>query len=508
MVICYNVYLVYDINFNMTNSNWSDVKVKSLFVVPPVGREEGNSSTKYQLGFLNFTAPPLGLAYIAAVLEEHGFSRNKILDCHALNFSENHYRRYLKRFQPDFLGIQALTTNFFASLKAAKIAKEEKVPIVALGGYHPTAMPDESLELSSGNVDIVFRGEAEYSVLEFVKRYEEGRNWETIEGISFKKNGSIIHNRNAPLIKNLDSLPLPARHLLPMDKYKIFGSAFPATSVITSRGCPFGCDFCSVSAFYGQKWRPRSPEKIAEEIRYLREVMNLKATAFVDDLFFISKKRVKILSRELSKIKDIYWGATTRADSGDLESLNLMRQAGCRLVFIGVESGNQAILDKIHKETSMSQIEKYFDNTRKARMDSLASLSFGFPGESKQTIQNTIEWVINRLDPSLALFTLATPYPGTQFYKEMIQQNKITEHDYSKYNLFNPITDLSGISREEMKDLTKLAYKRFYLRPRKIVQNTVREFRYSMESYGFRQFLHNGQVFAKGIINMRILSSM
>ena len=114
----------------------------------------------------------------------------------------------------------------------------------------------------------------------------------------------------------------------------------------------------------------------------------------MDDLFFISNKRVKILSQELSKIKDIYWGATTRADSGDLKSLNLMRRAGCRLVFIGVESGNQSILDKIHKDTTMTQIEQYFDNTKKARMDSLASLSFGFPGETKQTIHQTIDWVI------------------------------------------------------------------------------------------------------------------
>ncbi|NHJ03044.1 MAG: radical SAM protein [Candidatus Heimdallarchaeota archaeon] len=482
--------------------------VKSLFVIPPTEEEEGNASTKYQLGFLNFTAPPLGLAYIAAVLEEHGFSKIKILDCHALNFSEDEYRSYIKRYQPDFLGIQSLTPNFFASLRAARIAKEEKVPIVALGGYHPTAMPDESLELSNGNVDIVFRGEAEYSILEFLNLYEKGKNWEKVNGISYKINGDIIHNPNAPLIRDLDSLPLPARHLLPMDKYKIFGSAFPATSIITSRGCPYGCDFCSVSAFYGQKWRPRSPEKIAEEIRFLREEMNLKATAFVDDLFFISKKRVKLLSRELSKIKDIYWGATTRADSGDLESLNLMRQAGCRLVFIGVESGNQQILDNIHKDTTMIQIEHYFDNIKKARMDSLASLSFGFPGETKQTMESTINWVIHRLNPSLALFTLATPYPGTDFYRKMIEQNKIIEHDYSKYNLFNPIMELSGMSREEMKDLTKSAYKRFYLRPRKIIQNTVRELRYSMESYGFQQFLYNGQVFAKGIINLRILSSM
>ena len=236
--------------------------------------------------------------------------------------------------------------------------------------------------------------------------------------------------------------------------------------------------------------------------------MDIKATAFVDDLFFISNKRVKIISSELSKIKDIYWGATTRADKGNLELLTLMRKAGCRLVFVGVESGNQIILDKIHKKTSVSQIERYFDNIKRSRMDSLASVSFGFPGETRKTIISTVNWIVNRLDPSLALFTLATPYPGTDFYRDMLKQGKIMEHDYSKYNLFTPINELSGLSREEMKILTKWAYKRFYMRPSKILQNTLRELRYSLESYGFGQFLYNSQVFAKGIINMKILTSM
>jgi radical SAM superfamily enzyme YgiQ (UPF0313 family) len=479
--------------------------VKILFLVPPVTQEQATS--KYQLAFLNFTAPPLGLAYIAAVLEENGFTNIKILDSQALNFAQNEYRRFLKRYNPDFLGIQTLTPNFKDAISAAHIAKEENTPLVALGGYHPTAMPDESLLLANGDVDLLFRGEAEYTVLKFLQAYEQGQNWKQLDGISYL-DSSPVHNPPSPLIQNLDSLPLPARHLLPMDKYKIFGSSFPATSVLTSRGCPFSCDFCSVSAFYESKWRPRSPEKIADEIRFLREVMDIKATAFVDDLFFISSKRVKKLSAALSRIQDIYWGATTRADKGSLDLLTMMRKAGCRLVFVGVESGSQLILNNIHKKTTLAQIEKYFDNTKKARMDSLASVSFGFPGETRQTVVSSVNWIVERLDPSLALFTLATPYPGTDFYQEMRQQGKIQEQDYSKYNLFNPVTELSGISRDEMKELTKWAYKRFYMRPKKIWENTARELRYSLESYGLKQFLYNTQVFTKGIINMKILTSM
>ncbi|WP_455465198.1 B12-binding domain-containing radical SAM protein [Candidatus Hodarchaeum mangrovi] len=481
--------------------------VKILFLIPPTLQDE--STSKYQLAFLNFTAPPLGLGYIAAVLEENGFTKLKIIDSHALNLSSENYRRILKRYQPDFLGIQTLTPTFFDALNAAKIAKEENVPYVALGGYHPSAMPEECLELSNGNVDIIFRGESEYSTLNFIKCIESGKEWNLIHGISYKgANNKIIHNLPAAFIKDLDSLPLPARHLLPMDKYRIFGSSFPATSVLTSRGCPYSCDFCSVSAFYNAKWRPRSPEKIAEEIRYLREVMNLKAVAFVDDLFFLSKKRVLNLVKELSKIQDVYWGATTRADVGDRSLLNLMRKAGCRLVFVGVESGNQEILNNINKKTTLNQIENYFDNIKKARLDSLASVSFGFPGETRKTIIDTVEWITRRLDPSLALFTLATPYPGTEFYRRMRTKNKIKEHNYTKYNLFSPIAEISGISRNEMKLLTKWAYKRFYLRPSKILQNSFRELRYSLESYGISQFFYNAQVFAKGIINMKILTSM
>lgn len=474
--------------------------MKILLVVPP-----GKDISKYKsTSFLNFTAAPLGLAYLAAVLEENGYNKVSILDCHAQGISIDQFKVILSKKKPDIVGFQVLTPTFVDALIAAKVAKSFG-SLVIFGGYHPTAMPDESLELS--DADIVFRGEAEHSLLEFIQKYEKNENWKEIHGISYKENGKIIHNDAAKPV-DVDSLPLPARHLLPMKEYRLFGSSFPATTLITSRGCPYACDFCSVSSFYNAKWRPRSPEKIADEIEFIREDLELRAAAFVDDLFFVSNKRVEQLCYHLNKVDDLFWGATTRADKGDFEHLELMRKAGCRLVFVGVESGNQDILDNINKKTNVSQIENYFKNIRKARMDSLASVSFGFPGETRESIIQTTNWVINTLDPELALFTIATPFPGTSFYDQAKKDGLIKEHDYSKYNLFHPIMETSGLSRDYLKELTKWSFKKFYLRPSIILNNTKREFKYSLESYGLKQFLQNSQVFAKGILNMRLLSSL
>ena len=481
--------------------------VKILLLVPP-----GIKFTKYSTGFLRFTAPPLGLGYIAAVLEENGYQGNvRILDSKALDMDFEQYRQYLKKWKPDILGIQVLTPNFYDAFEAAKIAKEEGVEWVTMGGHHPTAMPDECLTFGGKNVDVIFRGESEYTFLEFVKKIEDGKDWRDVLGISFvdPETKNIRHNPSAPLIKNLDELPFPARHLFPLDKYRIFGSAFPATTMIATRGCPYTCDFCAVTSFYGASWRKRSPENIAEEMKLIRDTYDYQAVAFVDDLFFLSKRYAIRVSKAIARLKeDIYWGATCRADRGDLETLTIMRRAGCRMVFAGVESGSQKVLDAINKGSTVEQTERFFDNVRKARLDSIASISFGLTGDTRQSILRTIDWVINRLDPDLAVFTISTPYPGTRFYQWALDNGLIEELDYSKYNLFYPIMRTTGLSREELKELTKYAYKRFYLRPRKLIQNAIREFRYALESYGAKQFAYNARVFLTGILNLRALSSI
>ena len=480
--------------------------MRCLLVVPPA-----QDASKYRATiFANFTSPPLGLAYIAAVLEEKGYTNVRILDSQALHFGLQELEEVFRRFKADIVGIQVLTSNVNAALETAKIAKKVNQPIVVFGGYHATAMDTECLDMAEGSVDYIVRGEGDYVFAELVESLEKGEDTNKIEGLTFYDNDQkkVVRTPDARLIEDLDSIPFPARLLLPLDKYRIFGSSFPATTMITTRGCPFGCDFCSVTHFYGKKFRRRSPKNIAEEMAAIHDLKNL-AVAFVDDLFFISTRRVKEMCYEISHNGcEMYWGATCRADRGSVEIFNLMRRVGCRLLFVGVESGSQEILDNIQKKTNTRMIERFFDNTRKAKMDTLASISFGFPGETKETIRQTTEWVARRLDPDLALFTIATPYPGTPFYNEALKRGLIKEREYSKYNLFNPIMETMGLTRDELKEMTKWAYKRFYLRPEKIIGNVTREFGYSLESYGLRQFLYNGRVFFKGILDMRTLASI
>ncbi|MHA2105785.1 MAG: B12-binding domain-containing radical SAM protein [Candidatus Hodarchaeales archaeon] len=483
--------------------------MKVLLAIPP--NISGSGDSKYQVtNFLNFSAPPLGLAYMASVLEEAGYKNKvRLLDSRTIGLTSEDFKRVIKRFRPDILGLQIKTPNYYDAVEVSRIAKEEDVPYVIWGGHHASPMAEEVLTANQ-NVDIVFRGEAEYTFRDFVQAVDDGKDWTGIRGISYRENGFIKHTPNAPLIKDINELPFPARHLLPMDSYRIFGSALPATTMITSRGCPYDCEFCAVTSFYGRRWRTRTPENIAAEMEEIREKYGVKAVAFVDDLFFTSEKRVLRICKAISDVRrthDIYWGATVRADRGGLKMLTTMRKAGCRLIFVGVESGDQEILDSVKKETNLGEIEQFFRNSKKAHMDTLASISFGFPGETKQTIRKTMDWTINVLDPSLAIFTISTPYPGTPFFNQMREEDKIKEFDFSKYNLFNPIVDLTGISRDELKEEVKECYKRFYLRPSKIMQNTIRELKYAMESYGLRMFASNSKLFAKGIINMKVLTN-
>ena len=226
--------------------------------------------------------PPMGLAYLASVLQNQGHTVT-IRDLE-VEPSDN-----LEFDQYDLLGIGSLTPQFNNAIKVAREAKKENLPVV-MGSYHPTFMDQEALE--TGVVDYIVRGEGEYIMEDLVNTLEQAGKPEDVKGVSYMKNGSVIRTPAAPFIRDLDNLPLPARDLLPLDKYDITIENHKAASVISSRGCPFNCSFCSSSIFGGLKWRSRSPESLTEEIKHLKQQYGYQAFYFMDDNFTLRPGRV------------------------------------------------------------------------------------------------------------------------------------------------------------------------------------------------------------------------
>lgn len=446
--------------------------MKVLLINPPY------FNSKYK--FIGLVAPPLGLAYIAAVLEEGGVDV-KIIDAAALEMDWNVLEGEIKKYDPDVVAIGALTPTIDKALKTAKIAKNS-VPNakIVLGGYHPTFTYDEILK--NEFIDIIILGEGEYTMLELVQSLEKGKNLQEVKGIACKDFKTPPREN----IEEIDSLPFPARHLLPMDEYKILNIRLPTGTLISGRGCPFNCSFCASSAMHGRKMRFRSAENIVDEIEHLINDYNAEMIAFMDDTFTLSPVRVIEICDEIKRRNlDFFWGCTARVDSVSRPLLDKMRKAGCITIFYGVESADQQLLNGMNKKITIEKTKNAFKLTKEADMRTIASVAIGMPGDTKRSIEKTINFV-KELDASYAIFSLATPYPGTAFYNEACEKNLIKVDDWSKFTLLSPVLETVDCSLEELKKLQKKGFRKFYLRP----------------GYIIRQLRMDGFILLKTIANM------
>ncbi|MDP3623825.1 MAG: radical SAM protein [Methanobacteriaceae archaeon] len=435
--------------------------MKVLMINPP------HILSKYK--FIGLVAPPLGISYIAAVLEENDIDVS-IIDASAMEMDWDELEKEIENASPDVIGITALTPTIENAITTAKIAKkvmpESKI---ILGGYHPTFTFKELLEYDF--LDIIMIGEGEYSMLELVKSLDNGSDLRDVKGIATKD--FVTPTRK--IIEDLDTLPFPARHLLPMDEYKILNVKLPTGTMISGRGCPYQCSFCSSAAMHGKKLRMRSAENVVDEIEHLINDHNTKMIAFMDDTFTINKKRVENICNEMKERDlDIFWGCTTRVDTLSKSLMEKMSDSGCITLFMGVESADQQILDSINKKTTINKVKSAFEMARKYDMRTVASVVLGMPGDSRENILKTIKFVKN-LNPNYAIFSLATPYPGTLFYKQAVSQNLIKVNDWSKYTLLSPVLETMDCSLEELKKLQKKAFRSFYLRPNYLIKKARKD---------------------------------
>lgn len=432
--------------------------MKVLLINPP------DTASKYK--FIGLVTPPLGIAYIAAVLEENGVNV-KIIDGSALEMSWEELEKEISKYSPDIIAVTAVTPTIDQALRTARIAKKTcNDAYVVMGGYHPTFTYTELLK--NDFVDIVVCGEGEYTMLELAEAIESGKDLRKVKGIATKD----FKTPPRPIIEDLDEIPFPARHLLPMDKYKILNSKLPVGTLISGRGCPFKCSFCASAALHGPKLRLRSAENIVDEMEHLMADHNADMIAFMDDTFTVNKKRVEEICSDMKKRSlDVYWGCTARVDTLSRNILEKMKDAGCITLFVGVESADQQRLDDLNKQTTVERIRKTFELTRELDVRTVASAVLGMPGDNRQSIKNTINFV-KSLNPSYAIFSLATPYPGTRFYMKAREENLIKITDWSKYSLMNPVLETVDCSLDELKNLQRKAFREFYLRPGYILRQS------------------------------------
>lgn len=448
--------------------------MKVLFVNPP------QTASKYK--FMGVIAPPLGIAYMAGVLQENNIDV-EILDASAEDMDFKDVEKELLKRKPDLVALTALTPTIGRALETAQVVKETLPDsIVVMGGYHPTFNFIETLE--DENVDIVIRGEGEYIMLNLVQALENQSSLHDVKGIVFEDKNSkeIVVNPEAPLIQDLDELPFPALNLLPMKKYRLLDMDTHMTTMITTRGCPMQCSFCSSAAMHGKKIRERSVENIVDEIEYLKTNYDIDTIAFMDDTFTLKKRKVMAICDEILKRNiEIMWGCTSRVDTLDEKLLKKMKEAGCITIFIGVESADQQQLDNMCKNTTIAKIENAFKIAHKLKIRTIASVALGMPGDTKEIMNKTVKFV-HKLKPNYAIYSLATPYPGTRFYKEAFEKNLIKIKDWSKYTLITPILETIDCSLNDMRKIQAKAFMKFYLRPHYIIKQFLQDGPYLLKT--------------------------
>jgi radical SAM superfamily enzyme YgiQ (UPF0313 family) len=409
---------------------------------------------------------------VAALLEKNGYSV-KILDLPALGLSENFLPPILHQEKPNVVGITAMTPTINSALKVARKVKETNSDIfVILGGAHATLLPEETLR-SALEIDFIVRGEGEQTTLELVKAVDENpREISQVLGITYREGLSVKSNPLRPPISDLDDLPFPAFHLLPMGKYRLhppFGRRPRVMPIITSRGCPFRCVFCS-KAVFGKKYRSNSHAYIVDEIRYLNEKFGVKEIKFYDDVFTLDRERVIAICMKLKEQgMDIPWSCETRVDLVDSELLKVMKNAGCYMIEYGVESGDQGILNSLKKDITLEKSIEAFKLTHEAGIGTAAYFMVGSPQETPGTIKETIEFA-KKLDPDFVQFSIATPYPGTELYGLVSEDRHVPEkweeykYDAHPKAVGNPSFGSETLSIEELRKWREKAYISFYLR--------------------------------------------
>ncbi len=421
--------------------------------------------------------PPIGLAYTASYLESKGI-KCWILDANLLQMEQNQVLTNILDLDPDLVGI---SFNVATVKEAISLAFESKRmgKKVIMGG--PSSKGELQSILEKSNADCIVCGEGEIVTWNLIQSEFDLSN---VKGIAYLDNGKAVHTPEEEKIKDLDSLPFPAYHLLPkLKKYRNRSRRHPIAPMVTSRGCPYGCSFCG-SANSG--WRSRSPENVVAEIEYLITNFGVRQVDILDDNFSLNIQRAEkicdmIIDKKLSIL--ITFPNGLRADRLTEQLVEKMAKAGVYRTGIGIESGDQGIVDNINKSLKLEKAKLAFEWLRKNKIVTFGYFQFGLPGETKESMQKTLEFALEA-NPNWANFGVTTPLPGTPLHNELKEKGKLgfaedEGIDSGFYSVKTGHYDTGDVTMEDIMKFQKMAWKKFYFRPGKILDllNTMRSYR-------------------------------
>ena len=451
---------------------------------------------KFRLPIDTRTSPHLALAYLGAVSERRG-DTVRVYDA---DVEDQPLAEFIQEFKPNLVGITTNTPQVKQAWRtAAAIKKEMDIPIV-LGGPHVSVMSEELdfESLRQPQVDLVVRGEGEgpwIEISDIVDSYLRDQPEFTATGLmrpeldlfrdtkgtSYKTSDGQLHrNPDAPVIADLDSLPWPAYHLFKMNRYTNLQPATDAIpgersfSILTSRGCPYRCTFCSQSIM-PIKWRARSPENVIAEWRHLVQDLGAMEIGVLDDSANIRRNRLVQLADDLvaNKLNHVPWIFVNgiRANLADVELLKKLKAAGLRRTAFGVETGDEQMIIKIDKHVDHDTIRQAFKNAKAAGIETIGFFIIGLPGDSRETMQKTINFAIE-LDPMIANFSMMTPYPGTIVYEQVKRNGRFLVQDWEDYVFFDTKAryEMGDLTAEMMEEMYQKAYRQFYWRPKYILR--------------------------------------
>jgi len=422
--------------------------------------------------------PPLGLLYLAGVLEETGFEVS-VLDQPALGLTLEETLRWVEREKPDALGFSTLTSSGQTAALISNKVKEKIPSITTVFGNHHATFNAERILRKYSSVDIVTRGEGEKTVVDLAHCLKNGRNLKEVRGINFRNEGQIVATPDQHLIEDLDALPVPDRKLINIDYHCVIAGANIApkkfTSIVTSRGCVYDCRFCSCTEIAKKRWRPRSAENTLKELQFLASE-GYKQLIFVDDAFTMNPKRVIEICRGIRKEKlDLEWICEGRVDICSYAMLREMVEAGCRVLYLGIENANQRILNYYNKRITPEQSETAVRTARKAGVDVIVgSFIMGAPDETREEIWNTIKFS-QRVPIDLPQFNILGAHPGNDIWNEFVAKGFLNPEKYWEKGV--AVCDVypeAKVSRDEIMQIMHNAFFQHVYRPGFLVEQVAK----------------------------------